>query len=218
VVTIRRSGDIGVSADFVRYANIVENSRASIYLSRDSRKLALKFHSDEGEPDSFVLCQDGGRSNQRKRLSGRVLQVSSLRSKSLLYDKLSRLQSDSARRYRPNKQGGLWIVYLAPCFENTYRLRGELGGDDSGIYRYRLGGETVYIGRGQLSARFAAADRREWQFDTVEYSLLNDEAAEIQWESRWLEEFRAEHGRWPVYNRIGGLRLAAREDQEAGFG
>ncbi|MEG8222424.1 hypothetical protein OSJ57_17615 [Sphingomonas sp. HH69] len=205
-VSIRSSGDIGISADFVRMANIESCTRATIFLSANGRCVGLRFHSDETERDSFQLSPDGG--GTRRAMSknkGRVLQMSALRRQSRLYTAIAQSKHDRIRKYEPKRDvSGMWTINLAPCFENVLRLKGEIGANETGIYRYMLGGEPVYIGRGVLTERMRQLDRTEWQHDRIEYSILNDSAAEAEWEAYWLQEFRAEHGRWPVYNRIGG--------------
>jgi hypothetical protein len=216
-ITIRKSGDIGVNADFVRLADLESKTRAAIFFSADGRRLAFRFHSDENDEASFLLGQDGGRTSLSRR-GGRVVQINVLRKQSVLYASIAKSGPDFARRLRPVRDGSLWVVSLVPCFETTYRPKGGLGPEETGIYRYRLGGATVYIGRGKISQRIACPERQGWQFDTIEYSVLNNADAEAEWEARWLEDFRAENGRWPMYNSIGGIRLAPHRQSEAGFG
>lgn len=217
IITIRKSGDIGVNADFMRMADLEGKTRVALFFSADGRRLAFRFHSDENDRESFLLGQDGGRTDLNRK-GGRVIQIHVLRKQSALYAQIAKSGPEFARRLRPVQDGGLWVVSLAPCFETTYRPKGDLGREETGIYRYRLGGATVYIGRGKISQRIACPERQGWQFDTIEYSVLNNADAEAEWEARWLEDFRAENGRWPMYNSIGGIRLAPHRQSEAGFG
>lgn len=213
IVRIRRSGDIGLSADFVRHANIADCLWANVYISRDGYRLGLAFHNDDDQQNSFQMCKDGGSGSRRHRSDSRVLQASAIKSKSATFAKLITYPPD-VRTFLPRRDvNGVWVVELIPCFENRYRLRGELSPHETGIYRYLLGGETVYIGRGVLASRFAEPCRGEWQFDAVEYSVLNDANSECRWESFWLERFRLTHNRWPVYNRIGGATAGRRPEE-----
>ena len=98
----------------------------------------------------------------------------------------------------------MWVVSLRPAFEVRASARTEVPSDARGIYRYRRGDEVVYIGRGQIRSRLNAPERNEWDFDTIEYSILLDEEQQEHWESHWLDAFVAERGKLPVYNRIGG--------------
>lgn len=219
IITLRSRGTIAFSADFVRMADIRECTHCEIFVSTDGRRLAFRF-LEEPTADSFAMSADGGGNKRRKggRYPNRIVQAPSLKLKSPIFGKLGGAP-ESVRRYEPRKElGGLWTVNLAPCFENTFRLKGEIGHGESGIYRYRLGGETVYIGRGRFIERFAQPERAEWQFDAIEYSILNDPDEEARWEAHWLELFREEHNRWPVYNRVGGLRAVVSKPKDAGVG
>jgi hypothetical protein len=217
IITLRPRGAIGLSADFVRLANIKDCTHCEIYVSTDARKLGFRF-LDDPTPDSFAVSLDGGAHKRSTKYANRVVQAKCLKDKSPIFARLSSIP-ESLRRYTPKKDvAGVWTISLVPCFENTYRIKGEIGASDSGIYRYRLGGETVYLGRGRLVSRFAEPHRNEWQFDAIEYSILNDETEETRWESHWLEQFREEHNRWPVYNRIGGMRVVQESTEERGFG
>lgn len=204
-IHIRRNGTIAISADFVRMADIEACTRASLFLSADGLRLALRFHNDERDDDAFTLGRDGGGKGSGK---GRLIAAAALLAQSSVIAGLAR-ESAEARRYEPTRdRDGKWVVNLAPCFD---RVLGDErpAANSTGIYRYRLGEETIYIGRGRLTERFSDVARRDWQFDRVEYSVLNDEAAERRWEAHWLNEYRQRNGRWPFYNRVAGAAPAA---------
>jgi len=55
----------------------------------------------------------------------------------------------------------------------------------------------------------AGPERAGWHFDRIEYSILNDDVREREWESFWLNEYRRANGHWPIYNKIGGVKAAA---------
>lgn len=216
-ITLRPRGAIGFSADFVRMADIRDATHCEIFISANGRKMGFRF-LEEPTPDSFKMGSDGGANRKVEKYANRVVQAKCLRDKSPIFLRLASMP-ESARRYEPKKDiSGLWAINLVPCFENTYRLKGEIGSDATGIYRYRLGGETVYIGRGRFVERFGEGQRDDWQFDAIEYSILNDADEEARWESHWLELFREEHNRWPVYNRVSGLRAVIIKPKDAGVG
>lgn len=198
-ISFRRNGHIAVSSDFVRMAGVNNCTRASLFLSADGHSLAISFHSDERDDDAFVLSRDGGGSgvSQNRIITARTLISQSAQIMSLCKE------DARARRYEPQKdQNGRWVIHLAPCFENVLNQADQIPAGSTGIYRYRSGQETIYIGRGNLRDRLASPERRSWDFDRVEYSILNDDVIERRWESFWLDEYRQRNNRWPVYNRI----------------
>lgn len=200
VITIRKNGVIAISSDFVRMANITPCTRASVFLSKDGLRLALHFHADESDDDAFILARDGGTS---PKSPSRVINARALLSQSSTVSAMCR-ENDAIRRCVPVKIGSdRWSINLAPCFEREFASPSDVG-TSSGIYRYKLGDEIVYVGRGNLRERFAAPDRRSWTFDRIEFSILNDDVAERKWEAFWIDDFKSRTGRLPVYNRIGG--------------
>lgn len=201
-ITVRAKGTFALSADFVRMAAIDDNSMASLYLSQDGRAVAFRFHDDETDADAYRVGPDGGRGIRASK--GRLIVANAIFKQSAT---LAAMQRDrrAVRRLEPKRLApNVWVISLAPCFESVWTGPGSIVGDHSGIYRYLDGAETVYIGRGHLKSRFSEPERRQWQFSKIEYSILNDEATERQWESFWLDEYRQRCNRWPIYNRISG--------------
>lgn len=202
IIRIRASGDLAISAQFVSLAKIAEHTRTNIFLSEDGYKIGLLFHSDETRENSFQLGKDGG--NKQRKTNNRIIQNCSLRKQSEIFAKTLKLPNRH-REFTPRQDiNGLWVIELRPAFEVVYRMPGEVPRDATGIYRYSMDQEIVYIGRGRLTERFGSADRAEWQFNKIEYSILNDEASEIKWEAYWIDCFREMHSRLPIYNRISG--------------
>lgn len=208
-ISIRRNGVIAISSDFVRMTQIEKCTRASLFLSPDGFKLGMNFHTDEKDNDAFLLTRDGGGPAKTKSLN-RIICASTLLSQSSVVAALAK-EDARTRRYEPKKDiDGKWVVSLAPCFERTLSQSDEIATGETGIYRYRLGSETIYIGRGDLRRRFSLSERRAWDFDRIEYSILNDDAIEKRWESFWLDEYRERNHRWPVHNRIAATYTAAK--------
>lgn len=95
---------------------------------------------------------------------------------------------------------------MCPAFEYTASSESDLK-DLKGIYRYkRSDGEIVYIGRGEILSRLNSLDRKEWDFDIIEYSIIEDSTEQSKWESYWLEKFKEQEGRLPFYNSVDGRR------------
>lgn len=202
VITIRRGGALAISADFIRKAEISDCTRASLFLSPDGYRLGLRFHCDQRDDDAFIMSLDGG----GKTSLNRLITAGALVRQSPVITALLREAGRTARRYEPwRDQHGVWVVDLAPCFERTVRTVAELDRNATGIYRYRFGADVIYIGRGRLFERASSPDRRGWEFDRIEFSVLNDDKAEQRWEAHWLNEHRDRYGRWPTYNRVGGI-------------
>lgn len=203
-ITLRRNGNLAISADFIRMAAIGDCTRASLFLSQDGLRLAIQFHDNEADDDSFFLSRDGGTKSRLNRL----IIPRALFAQSPAVAALAK-EGGSACRLTPRKIDGRWVVDLAPCFERTLNQPGEIAAGTTGIYRYRYGNDTVYIGRGNLRERLSQSERRGWDFDRIEYSIINDDAVERRWEAFWLDEFRRVHNRWPTYNRIAAAVLTA---------
>lgn len=206
VIRIRRNGQIAISSDFARMADISACTHATLFIDARCQKLGLSFHNDESDDDAFSLCKDGG-SNDAMDVHHRVINCKALLAQSPSLASLLR-ESARARQYEPKRDAdGLWVVHLAPCFEHLWSPSSltVVGRAASGIYRYMLGEEVVYIGRGVFAERFAVKTRADWEFDRIEYSVLNDDALERRWESFWLNDFRQSHNRWPLYNRVAGI-------------
>jgi len=208
-ITFRRRGAIAINVDFVRMAGIEKATRATLFLSRDERRLGFRFHSDEEDDEAFLLCRDGG--SHKAQSVGRVLTAPSLLTRSPALRALTERGGD-ARSCEAVKDSvsGLWVVHLAPCFERVLSSLDEIAPDFTGVYRYLSRGDVIYIGRGVLRQRLAEPDRRTWPHDQIEYSIVNDDAAERKWEAFWLNAHREKHGRWPLCNKIGGTAAAAK--------
>jgi len=84
----------------------------------------------------------------------------------------------------------------------------KIPSDAKGIYRYWDKDVVVYIGKGNIKDRFREVGRSDWKFDTIEYSIINDENEQYEWESYWLEKFKEENSeRLPYYNKIAGAKI-----------
>lgn len=200
-ISIRRNGFLAISADFVRMAKIEDCTRVTLFLAANGMRLGIQFHSDERDDDAFILGHDGG---NRKSLNRIVVAKTLITQSDLLRSLLN--EDSRVRRFEPQRdENGRWIINLAPCFERRATEVAGLPKQGTGIYRYVRGQEVIYIGRGDLRNRAASQERKQWDFDVIEYSILNDEMAEKKWEAFWLNEFRRRNGVWPKYNKLAGI-------------
>ena len=101
-----------------------------------------------------------------------------------------------------------WFIRLMPAFEKSVPPSqvASLGPNAKGIYRYRSGGEVVYIGKGNIRDRYQADPQRaSWGISRIEYSLIPDDQEALEWEDWWIHRFRKRNnGHRPRYNRNGG--------------
>lgn len=97
-----------------------------------------------------------------------------------------------------------------PIFENSVLKNDYLNIPSGicGIYRYLDNGNIVYIGKGNIRDRLNEISRKEWKFDTIEYSIIQDSESQFQWESFWLNSYKkANQNYLPAYNLISGKQL-----------
>lgn len=175
----------------------------------DSFKIGFQFHNDSKKTNSYTLTRDGGgHPNSR----GRAVQAYALMQNTSWLKDISMEPDPRLRRFEPtlDSLNSQWVISIRPSFEHHVTKGKKIPSDVSGIYRYKLGQETVYIGRGKVKSRSKDLDRENWTFDVIEYSIISNEIEQKKWESDWLNIYRELHnGELPLYNRIGGKRSAA---------
>jgi len=198
------------NSSFTRSADIADSEFVRILVDPVDRKLGFEFHRGNKAPNSFVLS----RSNKDKKRLGKFHGLScaseGLLSKYPWVRSVSKLQPKE-RRFTPRKEGGVWAIYLAPAFEEqNARESKEIPAEAQGVYRYvREGGEIVYIGRGWVRRRLAEPQRQDWDFDRVEYSVIESPDKQVFWETYWIDRFKEDHkGALPFYNRVSGASCA----------
>lgn len=204
LVSIRR-GQIAFNAHFVDIARLAEKSYATIFTVPERFLIGLRFHDEAPDEDAIALTYDGGSS---KRGRGRCIQVAGLMRDQPWLAAIANVKESRLRRFEPkfNRNDSMWVISLCPSFEHRVSDRSDISPDSRGIYQYKRGDEIVYIGRGQVRSRLSAKDRENWDFETIEYSLLADEVEQEKWETFWLDRFVEHHGKLPLYNRISGKR------------
>jgi hypothetical protein len=202
LVTIRIR-TIAFNAYFVKVAGLEKKSRVSIKVKPNLMQLGFKFHDDSNIRDSFTLTKDGGGSNRAGK--SRAIQAQKIFK---LYPWLNAVTNldPRSRQFEPTWVGidSLWVISLCPPFENRVSDRSEIPHDIKGVYRYKLGDEIVYIGRGTVKSRAQSPERIEWNFETIEYSIIPEEDGQKKWEAFWLDRYVEQEGKLPFYNRISG--------------
>ena len=98
------------------------------------------------------------------------------------------------------------MIRLAPWFELSV-LPGNISqiGNVAGIYRYRNAtDEVIYIGKGRITDRFRKPDRRMWEIERIEYSVVPDDE-QYKFEKFHLDRFVKENdGHRPRFNMVAG--------------
>jgi hypothetical protein len=199
LVTIR-TRQIGFNSFFVKVAELEKQSRVQIKVKPKSMKIGFKFHNDSSIRDSYVLTKDGGSGGK-----SRVIQTSNIFKLHPWIDAITKLDQRT-RQFEPKwvSADSLWVISICPPFENRVSDRSEIPHDVFGIYRYKLGDAIVYIGRGAVRSRAQSSERKDWNFETIEYSIIPEEEDQKKWEAFWLDRYVEQEGRLPFYNRISG--------------
>ena len=121
---------------------------------------------------------------------------------------VANLPDKKDRRFFPKKEGNIWAIQLCPAFEKrNARESANIPSGVVGIYRYvRENGEIVYIGRGNIRDRLNSPERKDWDFDTIEYSIVKDPDKQVKWETYWLNKYKQKNkGKLPFYNKVSGF-------------
>lgn len=205
-ISIRKQ-HVGFNEAFVKEAVLQTFKKVQIAIDEENFRIGFEFHNSN-DPNSLALFSDNP-SNRTKACSA----VQLIRQYKFI-KKISELQNHLDRQFKVEKdiqKKGFWIAQLCPAFEHTTSSESDLRGL-KGVYRYkRSDGSVVYIGRGNILSRFNAQDRKEWDFDIVEYSIINNPDEQSKWETYWLDKFAEEDGRRPFYNKIKG-KIGANND------
>lgn len=199
-VSIRRQ-HLGFNAAFVKEANLQNFKKVKIFIDEENFRVGFKFHN-LNDPNSLALFSDNP-SHHTKAIS-----AVQLMRKYRFIKKISELDNLD-RQFKVGRdiqEKDLWAVQLCPAFEHTASSESDLRGL-KGIYRYkRSDGTVVYIGRGNILSRFNSPDRTGWDFDIIEYSVIENSVEQSRWERHWLDKFAEKEGRLPFYNKIKGKK------------
>lgn len=200
-----RTEHIGFNAFFCRAASIHDGMRVQFYIESSVYKVGFRFHEDRSEQNSYLLSSEpsGG---------GYHCAGINLYNSHGWINAIVKLPANQ-RRFVPieerTPEGKIWVVTLCPCFDICRaRESTDILATEAGIYRYVRDNEVVYIGRGNVKDRLSAPHRADWDFDIVEYSVIEDPDEQVKWESHWINKFKQENGKLPLFNRISGARLA----------
>lgn len=186
------------SAHFVKLAELKGFSYVSYYIDESERKIGFEFSKDEVDGYSYTL---ESRNNKMWRST-----ANEVLSKYPWVRKIALLKDKNVGKFAAKKKENKWVIQLCPSFE--YRIpRDEVAniGDVKGIYRYLLKEELVYIGKGNIRQRAVDSERKDWEYDTIEYSIIDGEEGQLHWEYFWIENYKEKNHRLlPYYNKVSG--------------
>jgi len=199
-ISIRKE-HIGFNANFVKTAELQNFSKVKLLVDREDFRVGFRF-GNENDSNALALFSDNPTHTTK------AISASQIFKEYPFIRSISQLQDTLARQFeikQDHQHKGLWIAQLCPAFEHTASSMSDLK-NLRGIYRYRRdSGEVVYIGRGSIHSRLSAVGRKEWDFDVIEYSVIEDPIEQAKWESYWLNRFVEREGKLPIHNKLKGL-------------
>jgi hypothetical protein len=197
-------GRFHFNANFARDAQLEKANYVKYHIDEENREIAFEFLKSDPDGNAFRLVNLGGRSKWPSKFTcaGRSL----IKSRPWV-----ELAAAELGTFRAVRDGKLWVIRLTPSFEEeVLRVNaGKISPEASGIYRYiSADDQVVYIGKGNVRQRLSDADRADWKFDKIQYSIVREKGDQSQWENFWLERHvQANNGRLPYYNRQGGNKV-----------
>lgn len=197
-----RNEHIGFNAAFVKIANLQSFKKVNIEVDEEEFRIGFRFGNEDG-PHALALFSDNP--THRTKATG----ATNLLKKYPYIKRISGFKNPLDRQFevqRDIQDKAFWITQLCPAFEHIASSESDLK-HLKGIYRYkRSNGEVVYIGKGNILSRLNALGRKEWDFDVIEYSIIEKPDEQSKWEDYWLNKFVEREGRLPVYNKISGKK------------
>lgn len=200
-ISIRKE-HIGFNAAFVKIANLQKFSKVRMEVDEDEFRIGFRFSNEDG-PHALAIFSDN------PSHSTKATGATNLFKRYPFIKKISEFQNSFERQFdvkQDIQDKSFWIAQLCPAFEHTSSSESDLK-HLKGIYRYkRSDGVIVYIGKGDILSRLSALGRQDWDFDVIEYSVIEDPIKQSKWESYWLDKFVEKEGKLPVHNKINGKK------------
>ena len=201
---------------FVRMAKVTPDHKVLIHVDPPSFRVGFEFVTKD-EPDALgVRPMTSGRTG-----GGMSCAARGLGSQFPWVAKVGVLPDKKDRQFNPKQERNLWVIQLCPAFEISADKSGaDIPSDAEGIYRYvNSKNEVVYIGRGKIRTRLNSPEREQWDFDKVEFSIVENQDDRERWEAYWIERFKETHGGClPYHNAVSGTSASSDGQQEAGGG
>lgn len=196
VLTIN-NGRLNFSKDFAKEAELEKKKFVLLKFDKVERKIGFVFYREN--IDGKLLQLNGNLSDGFYVQNKKVNDLEWVKSvNGTLFNDFNLLKVENT-----------WVAQLCPAFEISV-LREDIDNiptNAKGIYRYLCNGEVVYVGRGWIRNRFNDTSRIEWEFDEIQYSVIEDEVKRSEWEDYWIKYYEELEGRIPKLNKIYASRL-----------
>lgn len=208
-VTVRLAS-IAYSKHLRDAARLDDFNKVTFHIDDEEHRIGLSFHNNVQDENAYAVHFDGGSSGRKgttlrnKRIY--ATQCNHIINSTPWLKKISRMEDVAFRRFvaRLDERQQLWILQLRPSFECKATAPEQIPSEVRGIYRYIHRDEVVYIGQGHIRSRAKDGARAHWDFDCIEYSIIDPEDARLRWEREWLDLHQQRHTKLPRYNRVGG--------------
>ena len=183
-----------------RLAKLSSNSEVIYYIDEENRKIGFEFSNESDDRSAYSVFPEGGKSSYRSAINEICARYSWVRAVAQLPDPRDRtfkLKTESNR---------LWVIQLCPAFEYSVAMASDVPSSVEGIYRYLDSEDNViYIGKGNVRRRSGNPERNSWGIFKIEYSIVQGDKDQYEWEDYWLEKYKEEHdGALPPFNRVSG--------------
>lgn len=211
-VTVRRMA-IAYNKFLRDAAKLDDFQRVTIHVDDIDCRIGLMFHNDLGNENAYAVHFDGGTGSRQEGASRTkrtfATQCQFLMSAHPWVRKIAQLEDVAYRRFvaRFDARDNLWIIQMRPSFELAVSSHLDIPSAAKGIYRYIHKEEVVYIGQGAIRSRAQESHRDQWDFDGIEYSIIEDKDARERYETEWIALHEARHGKRPRYNRNSGRKF-----------
>jgi len=204
-ISIRPAGVFSFNSELVKRADLgVKHNRVSIHTDPENWRIKFEFHNNKNDISSFKLYKDGGSKSLAK---GMNITARNVFNTNKWLKKVASEDNLLLRRFEPTKESrNEWIIQLGPFFEQEAIESTDIPSVATGIYRYIRNNEIMYIGKGNIRERVNSPKRKDWEFDKIEYSIIEGTEIMSHWESFWLDKFYEKEGRLPLYNKLAGQK------------
>ena len=196
-----RQGRFHYNATFGRLADFEKKKSVIYYVDSKTREIGFDFIGLSDDADAYTLENRGGIGKCRSAAHELIKRNNWIRS-------VATSKKGSPKSFDAKKSGKLWVIRLCPAFEYSAPKNDlfSIPSEATGIYRYiNKSGAVVYIGKGEVRKRAQEPERSEWNFETIEYSIVEDESEQFEWEAFWIDQYlEANDGELPAYNRQAG--------------
>jgi hypothetical protein len=204
------SGDkLRLNRKLVDEAGIDENWYVIVFVDDDTHTIWLTFEKDKNKLKGGVkLIKVNG---------GLSFGINVLIAKFSWIKKVVDSEIKAHKRFKAEKlkKGKEWRLDLIPNFEHSVKRTDDFKKKNLrnkfGVYRYidSSNNTIVYIGRGNILDRLTKErSRKEWVFDLIQFSYIEDEKQRELVESYWINQFKSyNNNKRPKYNKQDGSKL-----------